>query len=187
VTLLDATPEEAPAAPSAPPTLARVSAGGRGAGLLSSVERITGITPIGLAVVGSALMMLVLSRLLVSRGMAMLAYGLFVVLGLSWVLGRRKLAIDAERSELPSRVAAKRTIDAELRLTARRRVSGIIVEEDLDEQLGQPVRVAVPVLPAGESVAHAYQFVPQYLSGSPNGARRSAARAASSCTPASSR
>lgn len=163
MTLLDSTPEEVTATPTAAqPTLARVSVGGRGAGILASIERITGVTPIGLAVVGSALTMLVLSRVLVSRGMAMLAYGLFVVMGLSWILGRRKLAIDAERSELPSRVAAKRTIDAELRLTARRRVSGIIVEENLDEQLGVPVRVAVPVLPAGESVAHAYQFVPQY-------------------------
>lgn len=161
MTLLDATPEES-AAPAAQPTLARVSTGGRGSGVLSAIERTTGITPIGTAIVSAAVLMLVLSRVLVSRGMAMLAYGLLMVLVLSWTLGRRKLAIDASRSELPTRVPAKRTVDAELTLTARRRVSGIIVEEGLDEQLGQPVRVAVPVLPTGESVAHAYQFVPQY-------------------------
>jgi uncharacterized protein (DUF58 family) len=94
--------------------------------------------------------------------MAMLAYGLLLVMLLAWSLGRRKLAIDAERSDLPSRVPAKRLVDAEITLTARRRISSIIVEEDLDEQLGLPVRVAVPLLPSGQAVAHAYQFVPQY-------------------------
>lgn len=161
MTLLDSTPEET-AAPAAQPTLARVSTGGRGSGVLSAIERATGITPIGTAIVSAAALMLVLSRVLVSRGMAMLSYGLLMVLVLSWTLGRRKLSIDASRSELPTRVPAKRTVDAELTLTARRRVSGIIVEEGLDDQLGQPVRVAVPVLPVGESVAHAYQFVPQF-------------------------
>ena len=156
-------PADAPKAPPAgQPVLARVSTGGRGSGILTAVERATGITPSGLTVVGIAALMLVLSRVLASRGMAMLAYGLLLVLVLSWSLGRRKLAIDATRSELPSRVPAKRVIDAEITLTARRRVSGIIVEENLDDQLGQPVRVAVPVLPTGTDVAHAYQFVPQY-------------------------
>jgi uncharacterized protein (DUF58 family) len=167
MTILETPPETTappPVVPDGPatPTLARVSTGAKGSGLLSAVERATGITPSGLAVVGIAAVMLVLSRVLVSRGMAMLAYGLLMVLLLAWTLGRRKLAIDAERSELPSRVPAKRIIDAQLMLTARRRVSGIIVEENLDEQLGQPVRVAVPVLPSGQQVAHAYQFVPQY-------------------------
>jgi len=161
---------EAPAPPTAQPagqvtgqvTLARVSTGGRGSGVLTAVERATGVTPSGLTVIGLAAVMLLLSRVLSSRGMAMLAYGLLLVLGLSWMLGRRKLAIDAVRSELPSRVPAKRVIDAELTLRAKRRVSGIIVEENLDEQLGQPVRVAVPVLPTGTDITHAYQFVPQY-------------------------
>ncbi len=158
MTLLESEPEVV----AAQPTLARVSTGARGSGILAAIERTAGLTPIGVAVVGAAALMLVLSRVLVSRGMAMLSYGLLVVLVLSWTLGRRKLAIDASRSELPSRVPAKRTVDAEISLTARRRISSIIVEEDLDEQLGQPVRVAVPLLPTGESVAHAYQFVPQY-------------------------
>lgn len=162
MTLLDPTTEEEVTAAPATVTLARVSAGARGAGILASIERATGITPIGTAVVASAVLMLILSRVLVSRGMAMLSYGLLMVLLLSWTLGRRKLAIDASRSEMPTRVVAKRTIDAQLTLTARRRVSSIIVEENLDDQLGQPVRVAVPLLPTGESVSHAYQFVPQY-------------------------
>jgi uncharacterized protein (DUF58 family) len=161
MTILESEPKVTAESPAQAPTLARVSTGGRGSGILSAIERSTGITPIGLGVLSAAVVMLVLSRVLVSRGMAMLAYGLLVVMLLSWIMGRRKLAIAAERSELPSRVPAKRTVDAELVLTAGRRISGIIVEENLDEQLGQPIRVAVPLLPTGESVSHAYQFVPQ--------------------------
>jgi uncharacterized protein (DUF58 family) len=166
MTILEPPPVEtaAPPAvvPAAAPTLARVSAGGQGSGLLTSVERATGVSPTGVALIGVSGVLLVVSRVVSSRGMAMMAYGALLVLGLSWGLGRRKLAIDASRSELPSRVPAKRLVDAQLSLTARRRITGIIVEEHLDDQLGQPVRVAVPVLPSGQEVVHAYQFVPQY-------------------------
>jgi uncharacterized protein (DUF58 family) len=165
MTILETPPVETTAPPvvtAAAPTLARVSVGGRGPGLLTSVERATGVSPTGVALVGVSAVLLVISRVVASRGMAMMAYGALLVLGLSWGLGRRKLAIDASRSDLPSRVPAKRLVDAQLSLTARRRVTGIIVEEHLDEQLGQPVRVAVPVLPSGQEVVHAYQFVPQY-------------------------
>src|SRR5687768_11425124 len=102
-------PATATASPS-PPTMARVSTGSRGSGLLSAVERATGITPSGITLIGIAGVALLLSRVLASRGMALLAYGLLMVLGLSWTLGRRKLAIEAARSELPSRVPAKRII-----------------------------------------------------------------------------
>lgn len=165
-TLADAPAPEAPAPPvpvvAAPaPTVAR---GGRvrsgGSEVFAVIERKLGVTSIGLVVLGLALVMLVLSRLMANRGMAMLAYGLLLVLVLSWVLGRRDLPIDAARSELPSRVPAKRLVDAEISLTGRRRISSIVVEEALDEQLGAPIRVAVPVLPTGQSMAHAYQFSP---------------------------
>jgi len=45
-------------------------------------------------------------------------------------------------------------------LEGRRRISSIVVEEGLDDQLGSPVRLAVPVLPTGQPVEHAYQFTP---------------------------
>jgi uncharacterized protein (DUF58 family) len=155
-------PQEEPVANSPAPILARVSTGARGSGLLVAVERSVGLTPSGLLLIAVSALMLVLSRVLASRGMSMLAYGLVMVIVLSWTLGRRKLAIDAERSELPTRVPAKREVDAEITLTARRRISSIIVEESLDDQLGLPVRVAVSVLPTGQQVTHAYQFVPQH-------------------------
>lgn len=157
--MTDLIPESTSEAP--PPIMARTAIVGRGPGLLATIERRVGITPSGLVLIGFAAVMLVLSRVLSSRGIAMLAYGVLVVLALSWTLGRRKLAIDASRSDLPSRVPALRTVDAEITLVAHRRVSSILIEEGLAEALGAPVRIAVPLLPAGGDVVHAYQFVPQ--------------------------
>src|SRR5438067_5936332 len=90
-----ATQETAVATPAAP-ILARVSMGARGSGVLVAIERSVGITPSGLVLLGISALMLVLSRVLTSRGMTMLAYGLLMVMVLSWTLGRRKLAIEAE-------------------------------------------------------------------------------------------
>jgi uncharacterized protein (DUF58 family) len=158
-----ASPVEAvtPAAQTRTPVIARAVVGSRGPGLLASIERRVGLTPSGLALIAFAAIMLITSRVVSSRGIAMLAYGVLVVLVLSWTLGRRKLSIDASRSDLPSRVPALRTVDAEITLVARCRVSSILVEEGLDEQLGAPVRIAIPVLPTGAEITHAYQFVPQ--------------------------
>jgi uncharacterized protein (DUF58 family) len=165
MTLLDQPAVTAPStdgAVKAVPQLAKVSKGARGSGFLATIERATGITPSGLTVVVLAALVIVISRAISNRGLSLLGFSMLMVLALSWLLGRRKLSIDVNRSELPSRISAKRVIDAELELTARRRISGVIIEEALDEQLGQPVRVAVPVLPTGQSVSHSYQFSPQY-------------------------
>jgi uncharacterized protein (DUF58 family) len=43
-------------------------------------------------------------------------------------------------------------------LTARRRVSTLVFEEGLAPELGRPVRLPVPLLPAGEEVGHEFSF-----------------------------
>ena len=128
--------------------------------LVAAIERRLGLTSLGLGMLVTILALAAAGRALPNRGMTLLSYGLALVLGLSWLLGRRKLPINASRSELPSRVPARRTVTAELRLSARRRVTAIIVEEQLDEHLGRSVRLGVPVLPAGRELDHEYTFTP---------------------------
>ncbi|MHB8449484.1 MAG: DUF58 domain-containing protein [Mycobacteriales bacterium] len=99
-------------------------------------------------------------RVLPSHGLTLLGYGLALVLVVPWLLGRRKLPIDARRSELPSRVPARRTVEAEITLVGRRRVTAIVVEESLEANLGAPIRVGIPVLPTGQEVTHSYAFTP---------------------------
>lgn len=153
------------AAADSSPASTLAGAGGavaRGGGeLLRFVERRLGLTAMGLLVVVTATILVAVGQALPSRAMVLLGYGLVLVMLTSWILGRRKLAIDAERSELPSRVTAGRTVEAEVSLTARRRIAAIVAEETLDDALGQPIRFGIPVLPSGQSIRHGYTFTPQ--------------------------
>ena len=130
----------------------------RAAGLLAAVERRAGITPAGLVVAGLAVPGLVLGRVLGSRPLFLLVYGALLVLGLSRLLARRRLSVDAVRSSLPTRIRERVSVDVELTVTARRRLATVILEEELPEALGAPVRVPVPLLPSGQAVQHGYRF-----------------------------
>ena len=132
-----------------------------GSELLAAIERRLGVTSVGIALLVLALAGVVVGRWLNSRGVLLLAYGAFIVLGISWLLGRRTLAVVADRSDLPRRVRPGQPVDAQLSLEAKRRISTIIIEEHLDPELGSPVRVPVPLLPAGERVEHPYSFTPR--------------------------
>lgn len=129
-------------------------------GLLAVIERKLGLTSAGLGLIVIALGGFALGRSLENRGMFLAAYGLLFVVGVSWLLGRRKLAAVARRSELPRRVRPGQTIDAELELTASQRISTIVLEEHLHHHLGTPVRVPVPLLTSGNVLTHSYTFTP---------------------------
>lgn len=128
--------------------------------ILASIERKLGLTPVGVLVAAVIVLLVGGGRLGESRGLLLCGYGLLMVLGVSWLLGRRSLSIEADRSALPSRVRSRKPVDVEISLTAGRRISGIVVEEELDEHLGVPVRVPVPLLPTGQSRRHRYGFAP---------------------------
>jgi uncharacterized protein (DUF58 family) len=132
-----------------------------GSEVLAAIERRLGLTSAGVGLLLLGIGGVVLGRLLDSRGVLLLAYGSGLVMGISWLLGRRTLAIVADRSDLPRRVRPGQAVEAELSLEAKRRISTIIVEEHLDPELGTHVRVPVPLLPAGEKVSHPYTFTPR--------------------------
>ena len=136
------------------------TAADRSDALWARLARRLGLTGLGLALLAVTVLIIAMGRLLPSRGLTLLGYGLVLVLGVSWLLGRRNLPIDAVRSDLPGRVPARRTVDAELTLVGRRRITTIVVEDALHRHLGTPVRVGVPVLPTGEEVRHQYTFTP---------------------------
>ena len=130
----------------------------RSAGLLAVAERRLGLTPAGVAVVALVLPGLVLGRLLASRPVFLLVYGAIAVVGLSRVLARRRLAVDAHRSSLPTRVRESQSVDVEISVTAQRRLATVVLEESLPEPFGAAVRVPVPLLPSGQTVQHGYRF-----------------------------
>lgn len=129
--------------------------------LLDAIERRAGITPSGLTLLAFCLVGFGVGRMLGSRAMYLLVYGALATLGLAWLLGRRSLSVEVERSELPSRVREGQLVDATLEVRAKRRLTTVILEEELPQGFGSPRRVAVPVLAANDGLAHSYTFVPR--------------------------
>jgi uncharacterized protein (DUF58 family) len=126
--------------------------------VLTAIERRTGLTTNGLAVVALAVALFALARALGSPGVFMLSYGAVAVVGLAYVLARRRLVVNAARSQLPTRVRQGQTVTVRLVLTARRTVSTVVVSDELPEALGPAVAVPVARLPAGQEMTHDYVF-----------------------------
>jgi uncharacterized protein (DUF58 family) len=127
-------------------------------GLLARLERRTGATPVAVGVLALAVVVTVVGQRLGSRSVLLLGYGALAVLGLSRVLARRRLSVEAVRSALPTRVRVDQAVDVEITVTAKRRLAAVVLEEELPDALGARVRVPVPVLPGGDEVRHGYRF-----------------------------
>ncbi len=141
--------------------LRRKARAGSAGSFIALVERKLGLTYPGMAVFVAALWGFGLARILQSRGMTLLVYGMLLILAVSFLLGRRRIGVEATRSDLPSRVKPGQIVDAEVELIAKRTIRTIIMEESLDAELGLPVRVPVPSLPVGQTVVHTYRFSPK--------------------------
>jgi uncharacterized protein (DUF58 family) len=64
------------------------------------------------------------------------------------------------RSELPTRVRVGTAVDVELLVTARRRVTTIVLNEELHAAMGGDVHVPIASLRADEELAHRYRLRP---------------------------
>lgn len=130
-------------------------------GIAEVLERRLGLTMSGAGVLGVAVIGWFVARLIGSRALFLLVYGLVLVLSVSWALGRRQLALEARRSTLPPRMRVGQVADVEITLLARRRVTTVVLEEVLDPFLGSPVSVPISVLPSGQEVTRSYTLAPR--------------------------
>jgi uncharacterized protein (DUF58 family) len=128
----------------------------RTAQLRDVVTRATGLTPAGLILVAVAVGSWLLGFTVAGRALYLLAYGAIAVLGLSWLVGRRPLALQGERSLVRPRVHEGEEIAVEVALTASRRLSTFILEERVPALLGQHARLPIANLDAGESAGQGY-------------------------------
>lgn len=135
-------------------------------GVRSRVVRLAqdraGLTSTGAGLVALAVVGWLLARLLGSRAVFLLVYGTVVLVVIAWFIGRRAVAITARRSGLLPRFSAGQTVEVELEITTRRRVSNVILEDVLPPQLGRPVRVPVTDLAAKRTARHGYRFAPRH-------------------------
>jgi uncharacterized protein (DUF58 family) len=116
---------------------------------------VAGISVVGLAVVGW-----VLARVIGSRTLYLLVYAGVLVMVVSWVVARKRLALAVDRSELPARMREGQSADVVLKLRADKRATVLVVEEQLDPALGRTVRVPVSAISGGEEIEHTYSFSP---------------------------
>lgn len=128
---------------------------------LAAIERQLGLTLSGIAMLGIVIGGVVIGRWLASRPMLLLGYGLLMLVGIGWVLGRRRIVIEVGRSKIPTRVRVGQLIEVDLSLTARRRLSTVVLEEVLPEHLGNPVRFPIPALPRGRELTCSFSFAPR--------------------------
>jgi uncharacterized protein (DUF58 family) len=126
--------------------------------VLGQVTETSGITASGLILAGVAAAAWALGYWVAGKPMYLLCYGALAVLVLMWSVGRRPLPLTGERSDLRARLRQGETVTVEVTLKANRRLSNIILEEQVPALLGPPVRVPIGVIESGEGVTQPYEL-----------------------------
>ena len=121
-------------------------------------QRKLGITRYGQIALLGALVLWVMARLVAGTAMYLFAYGVVLLLGMSYVIAPRRLRLSGDRAGLFPRAQEGDRLDVEVKLTAKRRMSTFILEERVPERLGRTVRVPITKLGSGEEVAHHYSL-----------------------------
>ena len=130
----------------------------RRARIIAAITNATGVTQTGMVLLGIAVVCWIVGYTVGGRPLYYLAYGLGGMFGLCYAIGRRPLPLEGRRSESRPRLAEGETISIDLELTASRRLSTFILEEEVPPRLGPPARLPVATLDAGESAGHSYQL-----------------------------
>lgn len=126
---------------------------------LEAVTRRTGLTTAGLILAAVAVAAWLLGYWVGGRPLYLLAYGAVAFLALSWATGRRPLPLTGERSELSPRVREGDEITIEVRLSTTRRLSTVLLEEQVPPLLGDHARLPVATVEPGDGVTHRYSLV----------------------------
>jgi uncharacterized protein (DUF58 family) len=125
------------------------------------IERRVGITASGLVLLFAVIAGWIAARLLGGKALFMLDYAGLGVLIFAYAVSRRRPPVKATRSRLPLRAREGQVIPAELTLTARRRVTTVVVEENMDRFLGSQLILPISVLESGKDHTHAYTINPR--------------------------
>ena len=133
--------------------------------LKAEVTRRTGLTKSGMALATAAVLSWITGYVVGGIPLYLFAYGAALVLVMSWMLGRRPVALTGHRSDSRPRVAVGEKLELDVAIGASRRVSTVILEEQLPPLLGQSARMAVDVVESGKPVDHSYT-VSAWLRGS---------------------
>ncbi|MDT7569950.1 MAG: hypothetical protein QOE05_124 [Actinomycetota bacterium] len=130
------------------------------AGVAALVERVTGLTPAGLVVLGGSVLGFVLARLVGGRALFLLVYAGVLMVMAAAITSRRKRRLQAERSALPTRMRVGQVAEVEVTVRAPGRLRAFVVQEHLSNLLSDPVRVPVPTVGGEQEFVHTYAIRP---------------------------
>lgn len=128
-------------------------------GGLQRFQRRSGITPIGLLGVSLGVLLWVMGYIVAGKTMYLFAYGTLVLILVTYFTGKRHLPLTGERSEVRARAREGEVLGIDLTLHAKRRLSTIVLEEQLPERLGSPVQLPIASLHSGEDIQHSYRLL----------------------------
>ena len=130
-------------------------------GLFATVERNLGLTISGLVVCALVVIGWFAAHVYGGRALYLLAYAGVVMVGAAVYLARRRRPVTAIRSELARRARVGQTLDVELILDSKARVTTFRIEEQIHPLLGRTVVVPIPALNPGEPYSHRYSISPK--------------------------
>lgn len=122
------------------------------------VQRKIGITPVGLAGVVLAFLLWFFAYLVAGTTLYLFSYGAALLIIVTYATGKRSLPLTGERSDVRARAREGEILGIDLTLHAQRRLSTIVLEEELPERLGTTVQLPIASLHSGEDVHHSYRL-----------------------------
>ncbi len=121
-----------------------------------SLQRRLGITRSGQIAIVGAVAIWIMARVVAGTGMYLFAYGMVLLIVISYLIAPRNLKLEGAREGLFPRVHEGDRLEVELSLTANRRVSTFVLEERVPDRLGRTVKVPITRLSPGSTVTHRY-------------------------------
>lgn len=126
--------------------------------LMQRIQRKIGLTPIGILGVVIAVLLWLLGYWVAGKTLYLFAYGAVGLIVTVFLTGRRSLPLTGERSEVRARARVGETLGIDLILHAKKKLSTIVLEEELPDRLGTTVQLPLATLHAGEDIQHSYRL-----------------------------
>ncbi|MFP5224167.1 MAG: DUF58 domain-containing protein [Actinomycetota bacterium] len=126
--------------------------------LMLRIQRKIGLTPIGLLGVVLAVILWLIGYWVAGKTLYLFAYGAVGLILTVYLTGRRSLPLTGERSDVRARARVGETLGIDLILHAKKKLSTIVLEEELPDRLGTTVQLPLATLHAGEDIQHSYRL-----------------------------
>jgi uncharacterized protein (DUF58 family) len=122
------------------------------------LQRKSHLTRTGVVALVTVIPMWLIGRIVAGTALYVFAYGLALLIFLSYLLAPKRLKLTGVREGLYPRSLEGDRLDVEVKLTAKRRISTFILEERVPEKMGTSIKVPIPKLSSGKEVIHRYSL-----------------------------